>query len=253
MAGVTISLFMNATLTTSATLQTWYVPLQKPVFWWALGLTLVWDALGLDLWVMAAIGTAQGFPLRHHPWLAIVMHDQLKTVLLVLFGLAWLMVLWPRGLVRDFNLRQRWTAMVGVTLSLMIVSGLKRISTTSCPWDWQTFGGLAQPLSRWTWGVLDGGPGHCFPGGHASSTLAFLSIVGVALTSESVAAQRWGRRLLWVVLGLGALMGVVQTLRGAHPPSHTLWTAWICAVVSWSCVWASQRWFELPKVLLPRV
>ena len=235
---------MNAPLTLTVALQTWYAPLQKPLFWWALGLTLVWDALGLDLWAMTAIGTAHGFPLRNDPLLVDVLHDLLKTVLLVLFGLAWVMMLWPRGWARDLNRRQRWTAMVGVTLSLLIVSGLKHVSTTSCPWDWQAFGGVAQPLPAWRWGVLDGGPGHCFPGGHASGALAFLSIVWVALTAESQAAQRWARPLLWVVLGLGTLMGAVQTLRGAHPPSHTFWTAWICAAAGWACSWVSRRWFD---------
>ena len=244
---------MNAPLAHSAYPQTWYAPLQKPLFWLALGLTFTWEALGFDGWVMSEIGTVDGFPLRHHPFLASVMHDQLKTVLLVLFGLAWLMGLWPRGLARDLNLRQRWTSMLGVSLCLCIVSSLKYVSTTSCPWDWQAFGGLAQPIPFWRWGALDGGSGHCFPGGHASSALAFLSIVWVAVTAESVTAQRWGRQLLWVVLGLGALMGVVQTLRGAHPPSHTLWTAWICAAVGWACEWVSRRWFVRSRVFMARV
>lgn len=239
---------MNSSLAPPVSVPSWYQPLKKPIFWWILGLTLLWDALGLDQWVMAVIGTPQGFPLRHHPFLATVMHDQLRTALLGFYGVAWLMVFWPRGFARDLNRRQRWAAMVGVTLSLLIVSGLKRISTTSCPWDWQAFGGVAEPLSHWTWGVLDGGSGHCFPGGHASSGLAFLSIVWVALTAESQAPKRWGRKLLWAVAGLGLLMGVVQTLRGAHPPSHTLWTAWICAAVGWVCIWASRCWFEGSKV-----
>ena len=161
---------MNAQLTTSAAWQTWYAPLQKPLFWWALGL-----------------------------------------------------------------------------------SSLKHVSTTSCPWDWQAFGGLALPLSEWSWGVLDGGSRHCFPVCHASSALAFLSIVWVALTADRHAAQRWGRPLLWVVLGLGALMGVVQTLRGAHPPSHTLWTAWIYAALGWACMYVSRRWFVRSAVVFPRV
>ena len=231
----------------------WYAPLRKPLFWWALGLTIAWDALGLDRWVMAAIGTPQGFPLRNHPFVAEVLHTQFKNAMLVLYGLAWLMVFWPLGPVRQFSRGQRWAAIVGVSLSLVVISSLKRFSATSCPWDWAEFGGLAQPLSHWAWGVLDGGSGNCFPGGHASGALAFLSLAWVGLSAESVAAQRWGRRLLWTILGLGALMGVAQTLRGAHPPSHTLWTAWICAAVGWGCVWASHCWFVRRAVVSARV
>lgn len=229
--------------------QSWFAPIQKPLFWWALGLTIAWEVLGLDGWVMAEIGTPQGFPLRDHPFLAEVLHKQLKNALLVLYCLAWLMVFRPTGLVRQFSLRQRWSAIVGVTLSLLVISSLKRFSTTSCPWEWEMFGGMAQPLSHWVWGVLDGGTGHCFPGGHASGALAFLSLSWLCLSAESVVAQRWGRHLLWACLGLGALMGLTQTLRGAHPPSHTLWTAWICAAVGWGCVSASSRWFVRPTVV----
>lgn len=218
----------------------WLFPFRQAVFWWALALTLVWDRLGLDHWVMAAVGTAQGFPLRNHPLLATVLHEWLKNALLLVYLLAWLMVFWPRGLARGLSRRQRWTAMLGVSLSLLLVSGLKRASATSCPWDWQAYGGLAQPLSHWAWGLADGGPGHCFPGGHASSALAFWCLAWVAISSESASVRRWGSVLGWGILAMGVLMGVVQTLRGAHPPSHTLWTAWICAALGWICVCAGQ-------------
>ena len=35
-----------------------------------------------------------------------------------------------------------------------------------------------------------------------------------------------------MVLGLGVLLGLTQTLRGAHYPSHTAWTALICGAVA---------------------
>jgi membrane-associated PAP2 superfamily phosphatase len=218
----------------------WLAPLRQPLLWSALCLTLVWDRLGLDHAVMAAIGSAQGFALRHHPLLATVLHDWLKDVLLLLYLLAWLLVFWPRGPARGLSRRQRWVAIAGVSASLLLVSTLKRFSATSCPWDWQTYGGTAQPISFWAWGLSDGGPGHCFPGGHASSALAFWSLAWVAMSSQLTAVRRWGRGLGWVILAMGVLMGVVQTLRGAHPPSHTLWTAWICAAVGWVCACAGQ-------------
>ncbi len=251
---LSVTLFSSHVMTHSpVSVLPWYAPFQKPLFWWALALTIAWDALGLDRWVMAAIGTSQGFPLRDHPFVVEVLHNQLKNAMLVLYGLAWLMVFWPLGPVREFSRRQRWAAIVGVSLSLLVISSLKRVSTTSCPWEWAEFGGLAQPLSYWAWGVLDGGSGHCFPGGHASGALAFLSLAWAGMSAESLASQRWGHRLLWTILGLGALMGLSQTLRGAHPPSHSIWTAWICAAIGWGCVWASSRWFVRSEVLVVRV
>ena len=35
-----------------------------------------------------------------------------------------------------------------------------------------------------------------------------------------------------LALASGLALGVVQTLRGAHPPGHTLWTAWLCWTAS---------------------
>jgi membrane-associated PAP2 superfamily phosphatase len=35
-----------------------------------------------------------------------------------------------------------------------------------------------------------------------------------------------------LTLGIGMLAGATQTLRGAHYPSHTLWTLVICGAVS---------------------
>ena len=43
--------------------------------------------------------------------------------------------------------------------------------------------------------------------------------------------------LRWRLLA-GLLLGLTQTVRGAHYPSHTLWTAWIC----WTTGWLTYRW-----------
>ncbi|MDZ4123267.1 MAG: hypothetical protein U1E02_03670, partial [Hydrogenophaga sp.] len=48
---------------------------------WLFGLlafTLLWDASGLDLPVMQAIGTSAGFALRNEWWLSAVLHDGLR-------------------------------------------------------------------------------------------------------------------------------------------------------------------------------
>ncbi|HQV57885.1 MAG TPA: hypothetical protein PKV27_07720, partial [Ilumatobacteraceae bacterium] len=41
------------------------------------------------------------------------------------------------------------------------------------------------------------------------------------------------RARLWLltVLGLGLSFGVAQLVRGAHFPSHTAWSAWLCWVI----------------------
>ena len=75
-------------------------------------------------------------------------------------------------------------------------------------------------------GVSDGGPGRCFPSGHASAGFAFLSV------AAAIRTQALQRRVLITVLLFGVLCGMAQLLRGAHYPSHVLWTAWLCGVVA---------------------
>ena len=50
-------------------------------------------------------------------------------------------------------------------LGLAVVSVIKILSNTSCPWDLAEFGGVARYASHWALGVIDGGGGRCFPGG----------------------------------------------------------------------------------------
>ena len=150
---------------------------------------------------------------------------------LVLAVLIW-MVWWPRGWLRDLSRLQRIEIVLGILWGLLCISSLKRISLTSCPWDMQDFGGTAIYVSHWRWGVGDGGDGHCFPGGHASSALAFLALCLPWLTHATAAARRRGQVLLIGVLVLGFILGATQTLRGAHYPRHTLWTGLICWAVA---------------------
>jgi membrane-associated PAP2 superfamily phosphatase len=197
-----------------------------------LGGLVAWDASGLDLSVMAGLGTAGGFPLRDQWWLETVLHSAVRQLALVAFVGLWVMVWRPVGVFRGYQRMERLEMVIGVTLALLTISGMKRFSLTSCPWDLQSFGGLATYVSHWQWGVKDGGSGGCFPGGHASSAFAFVALVLPGLSRGPGSAQhRLAMRLLIGVVLAGLVLGGVQTLRGAHYPSHTLWTGWICWVV----------------------
>ena len=225
-------------------MKNWVVPSSSPAIaplqpWRVLTLLLLgclvaWDASGLDLYVMAGLGNAAGFPLREQWWLETVLHNAVRQLALVAFVGLWVMVWHPVGVFRSYQRMERLEMVVGVTFALLTISGMKRFSLTSCPWDLQSFGGLATYVSHWQWGVKDGGSGGCFPGGHASSAFAFVALVLPGLTRGRGSAQhRLAMRLLIGVVLAGLVLGGVQTLRGAHYPSHTLWTGWICwAIVS---------------------
>lgn len=190
----------------------------------ALGLLvlLAWDASGLDLVLIQAVGTPTGFAWRDAWWASRMLHDggRLLGWLTLAALLANIWRPWWAGPTR----RERVTWVFITLACLLLVPAIKRLSTTSCPWDLQVFGGLATYVSHWQFGVTDGGPGHCFPSGHAVVAFAFVS----GWFALRLHAPRVARGWLAGVLGLGLLMGWGQMVRGAHYPSHTLWSAWIC-------------------------
>jgi membrane-associated PAP2 superfamily phosphatase len=214
-------------------------------FWIApvvlLVLTLGWDASGLDLTVMQWLASEDGFPWRHHPLLEEVLHNRARQFALAGFLGAALSAAFPWGPLKQLSGRQRFEAVTGALLGLLAVSLIKHNSLTSCPWDLQSFGGRADYVSHWAWIKTDGGPGRCFPGGHASGAFALLALAWPWFDSSQPQHRALGCWIVVLVVMAGLSFGSVQTLRGAHYPSHTLWTALICWVVSWGWHWALSR------------
>ena len=232
-------------------------PALTPSARWLLGLsvgllllTLAWDAAALDLPTMLHIGTPRGFDLRHLPLLENVLHDGVRKVSTVLFIAMIVWAVWrDSGRPGATTRRERLTVLALVTLSLLAVSVTKQFSRSSCPWEWTQFGGQAVYTSHWNLLASDGGGGSCFPGGHASGSLAFLALCLPWLWSPVAGRQAAiGWRWFALVVFAGLVSGVTQTLRGAHPPSHTLWTGVICAAVT-----LTGWWLALPKLRAARV
>lgn len=196
-----------------------------------LALVLLWDASGLDLAVMRLWGTEHGFALKQHPLLSHWLHTRGQQAALVLYGALLFMVWRPLGPWRALQRRERAHALIAVTLSLLTISTLKHFSLTSCPWELDMFGGPAHHVSHWAWRTPDGGGGQCFPGGHASSAFGFLAMTLPFLSASDARLRRTGQHWLVLLVAVGLVFGLTQTLRGAHYPSHTLWTAWICWTV----------------------
>ena len=197
-------------------------------------LTLAWDASGADLSTMSWLGSPQGFAWRDQWWLSSVMHTGAKQLAVLIYLGVLAMTLWPLGIWRQLPRSHRLEIALGITLSLVVVTAIKRISLTSCPWDLQAFGGVASYVSHWSWGQSDGGSGSCFPGGHASSAFAFMALSLPWLMSVDKDQQRLGQAMTGVILLTGLVLGLAQTLRGAHYPSHTAWTALVCAATAWA-------------------
>jgi membrane-associated PAP2 superfamily phosphatase len=198
---------------------------------------LAWDASGLDLTLSRWVGTAAGFAWRDSLWTATVLHDGGRWGAWAVMGLLAAIALripplhtpaaaaaahYPSRPSRGE--RGYWLAVM--LLCMLLVPAIKRFSTTSCPWDLAEFGGAAQYLSHWRWGVPDGGGGRCFPSGHAVAAFGFLGQYFMWRRHDRQRARLW----LWGVCAAGVLFGAGQWLRGAHFVSHTLWSAWLCAL-----------------------
>lgn len=194
----------------------------------ALPALLLWDASGLDLPLAHWYGTAAGFSLQYHPVLSDILHNGARQLGWLLLALLSAGIWWPVGTYAQLSRRDRAWMVAAIWLSLLVVVFIKGVSRTSCPWDLAVFGGTAQHVSHWAWGVRDGGGGHCFPAGHASTAFAFMA---VAIWLRAVSAR--ASALAWVaVLLAGLTLGWMQQARGAHFFSHTLWTAWLCWAIA---------------------
>lgn len=181
-----------------------------------------WEWLGADLWLIRGYGTPEGFALQHHPLFSKGLHEGGRLLVWVMIAL----LAWDAWTLRwsGPSRRLRWAAIALVLLATVMISTFKRLSDTSCPWDMLEFGGQWPYVPHWLLQVRDGGPGRCFPSGHASAAFAFLLAWAVWRPFNAVVA----RRMLVLVLLLGSLFAWVQMARGAHYLSHSMWTAWLC-------------------------
>lgn len=192
----------------------------------ALAPLLIWELSALDLPASRLFGTAHGFAWRHDWWLSTVLHDGARQFA---WGLALLLALnvwWP--MTPALTRRERTWWLLATLAGAAVVPLVKQQSLTSCPWDLAEFGGAARHLPHWLQlgplAMTDGGGGHCFPSGHASSAFAFFSGGFALRRAHPAAARRWTA----AVLVFGLLLGLVQLMRGAHFASHTLWSGWLC-------------------------
>jgi membrane-associated PAP2 superfamily phosphatase len=184
---------------------------------------MAWDATDLDMRLAHWFGTAQGFPLTDNWLLEGVLHEGGRRLSWVVALALTLAVWWPFGSLRRLESRERGQLILGSLAAVLLVSLLKSVSPASCPWDLSAFGGVARHLSHWSW-TRDGGSGHCFPAGHASSGFAFIGGYFIWRRHSARVARNW----LLLSLLAGFTLGFAQQARGAHFMSHTLWTGWLC-------------------------
>lgn len=201
------------------------------------------DLTGIDLAVAHWYGNSAGFAWKDHALLTQVFHVGIRRVC-VFIALYCILAIWlPLGPWRKLTRQDRVWLACNIWLCAIVVAAVKSASQTSCPWDLAEFGDKAQYVwhfssqLKWQVGIsVDGGPGKCFPSGHASSFFSFLPLVWVV--------HRYNTRPAWQTLAalcaFGLTMAWVQVMRGAHYPSHLLWTMWLC----WALGTITSPWLQ---------
>jgi membrane-associated PAP2 superfamily phosphatase len=203
---------------------------------------VAWDASGLDLPLARLAGSAAGFPWREHWLFASVLHEGARRLAWLLALALCLSVWWPVGPLLRIGQARRLQLALSTLLGALAVSLLKAGSHASCPWELADFGGIAHYASHWSLRP-DGGPGHCFPAGHAASGFSFVGGYFAFQDSDRRLAMRW----LAASLAAGMVLGLAQQWRGAHFMSHTLWSAAVCWAIAcmvraaWPRNWAPEE------------
>ena len=232
-------------------------PQQRPVLggrsaeaaWWRwdVAVTLVsmlcllaWDASGADLRVVQWFGSPAGFAWREHWLTAQLLHSGGRWLSFVVLVGVVVNIVRPFPFAHAAPRRVRWWWLVTTVACLLLIPFIKSRSHISCPWDLAQFGGTARTLSHFSWLAWmapgDGGPGRCFPSGHASGAFSFIGGWFVLRGHSPKAARGW----LVAVCVTGLVFGIAQVARGAHYPSHVAWTAWVCWAFS-AAAWHAAR------------
>ncbi|HWQ37220.1 MAG TPA: phosphatase PAP2 family protein [Burkholderiales bacterium] len=209
----------------------WLLHLVLPVAL-LLALLVALEASGLDRRISDAFfdPVSRSFPLKDDFILEKVLRRGVKYAVvasaLVVFAAWALSCLIPRLAAHRRLLLFVWLAMAA---SSSTISGLKALSPRHCPYDLQEYGGTVASTTLFQGLPPGAAPGHCFPGGHAST--------GFSLFAGYFAALHLGRMRLAIgalifAASLGMGLGLGRVAQGAHFLSHNLWTALICWTVT---------------------
>ena len=185
------------------------------------------------------------FPLRKFWLFQTVLHEGGKWFVLAITGALALLVLVDLVVKRWRHWRGPAAYLVlCVATTSGLVGWLKAVTNRYPPWDLDRFGGKVPFTTLFESTPAPFVNGHGFPAGHSSAAFAWVALYFVA--------RAFGvrRPLFWLAPGL--LLGVsfawVQHVRGAHFPSHNLWTlaiAWVVAI-GVATVFTARGWLPTP-------
>ena len=194
-------------------------------------LAVLSEFTSFDRWLLSRFAdpAVGGFPARHAFWAEQLLHRG-GIWLVSAVAATTLACLLGSGLSRRLRTYWRESAYVLTCIALTtgVVALLKQTTHMDCPWDMALYGGDRPYVHLFGWRPFNLAVGHCFPGGHSSGAF---SLVALALVLARHRRREAGPVLVACLL-LGLCYAVTQWLRGAHFPSHDLWSAFIAWCVA---------------------
>jgi membrane-associated PAP2 superfamily phosphatase len=192
-----------------------------------MGVAVIFEYSGLDLWwVSHFFDTQNQIWLYKKNWFFNTIIHSGGQLLDRIFVLIWLLLFIFINLKKKFTIYRKFFLfflLASVTGPILVGIG-KNLTHIHTPWDLQLFNGI-YPYIRLLDPTPEGVPvGYAFPAGHASGGYCFLSLYFALLHFRSP------YRIFGLVFGvcLGLVFGLGQQIRGAHFPSHDLFTLVIC-------------------------
>ncbi|MEE2028429.1 hypothetical protein DIKCMJMK_02308 [Shewanella oneidensis] len=174
-------------------------------------------------------GGVDSWPLRGH-WITESLLHVTGRNLVILFTVVVVVAIGLSFRVDKLRLYRKGFIYLFTSLlaSVLLVRMGKSISHMTCPWDVIEFGGRMIHSSLFERLPEGAEFGQCFPGGHSSGGFAWVASYYVLKQCH----RRYAKFGLLFGIGLGAIFGLAQELRGAHFISHDLWSlaiAWTSA------------------------
>lgn len=188
---------------------------------------IAFEYTGFDVWWVSHFYDEQSrsWPFRGHWLFDTVIHGWGRHFYMLAAAL-WLVVFfftWRPGPFKKHKKIMLYVLAASATGPLMVGIG-KQTTHIYTPWDLAMFSGTL-PYIRLFDPVFHGLPiGKAFPAGHAAGGYSFFSLYFLLAHLRSP----YKNHGFFLALGLGLLFGIGQQVRGAHFPSHDLFTLVIC-------------------------
>jgi membrane-associated PAP2 superfamily phosphatase len=196
--------------------------------------TLLFEGFHWDFWLADQLYQWEGgqWSLKDNPWLANVLHTgarNLLSLMALIVVAAWCLSFVLPSLSR-FNNGLGYLSISSLA-SVFCISLLKHVTGVPCPWEMSPFGGSVDYHSIGQYLFQYRQASECFPAGHASAGFAWFGLYFIA--RQKRLQHPW--IVLITIILMGASLGFVQQLRGAHLISHDLWTAVLCWLIAVLC------------------